>query len=618
MKQEKHIDLDAMLRNLPQDADKALNGLQATPFLKARIDRAVAEKKQGKVRFTMPKWAPAVCCAAVVLILALTVMPLGMNEQPGNLIQSGPMGPATATPASQMTADLGRDSLFISTSNAKPGYRSIWSDVKDGSFPLIGVNGKYYRMLTSPNSVDSDLLGGAIATVSEFTTEPSLSGTDVVLSNAATSGSPVYAVRGVDEDTLVAAEVNGRVRLFQRVSFNGNALRGKEKLADTLAISGQVIAMELTGVGTVTDPAACETLLATLLSNASYESRGSISSRQALLIELQNGLVLQLSVKGDNLAGCGVWSLIASQLAQKLVLMLVLTATIRWFPHAEFSFARLGQLFGYSWKLFVGWLIGTVHQDIYAFIIGKYFSTATLGYYNRASNLPQTVTKTVNETVSNVMFPALAKLQDEPDAFKQNTRRMMSLICFLIWPITAGIAAVSESFIMVVLTEKWAASIPMMQLFALAYGFNVISTANMQSFNALGRSDVFMKLEMVKRSLSVALLLVAAILVQNIFAVIGVITLMGLFSICYNAFVNRRLLGYTLREQLADMAPSFGISALMFAAVYAVSLLPISYTVMLILQILLGVDLYFGLAAAFRLPAMKIATGLVKSFLKRR
>ena len=308
MKQEKHIDLDAMLRNLPQDADKALNGLQATPFLKARIDRAVAENKQGKVRFTMPKWAPAVCCAAVVLILALTVMPLGMNEQPGNLIQSGPMGPATATPATQMTADLGRDSLFISTSNAKPGYRSIWSDVKDGSFPLIGVNGKYYRMLTSPNSVDSDLLGGAIATVSEFTTEPSLSGTDVVLSNAATSGSPVYAVRGVDEDTLVAAEVNGRVRLFQRVSFNGNALRGKEKLADTLAISGQVIAMELTGVGTVTDPAACETLLATLLSNASYESRGSISSRQALLIELQNGLVLQLSVKGDNLAGCGVWS----------------------------------------------------------------------------------------------------------------------------------------------------------------------------------------------------------------------------------------------------------------------------------------------------------------------
>ena len=308
MKQEKHIDLDAMLRNLPQDADKALNGLQATPFLKARIDRAVAENKQGKVHFTMPKWAPAVCCAAVVLILALTVMPLGMNEQPGNLIQSGPMGPATATPASQMTADLGRDSLFISTSNAKPGYRSIWSDVKNGSFPLIGLNGKYYRMLTSPNAVDSELLGAQIATVSEFTTEPSLSGTDAVLSNAATSGTAVYAIGGVNENTLIAAKVNGRMRLFQRVSFNGSALRGAEKLADTLALSGRVIAMELSGEGTVTDPAACESLMATLLSCASYESSGSISSKKALLIELDNGLVLQMNVKGDNLAACGVWS----------------------------------------------------------------------------------------------------------------------------------------------------------------------------------------------------------------------------------------------------------------------------------------------------------------------
>ena len=308
MKQEKHIDIEAMLKRLPQEANKAMDGLQATPFLKARIDRAVAENKQGKVHFTMPKWAPAVCCAAVVLILALTVMPLGMNEQPGNLIQSGPMGPATATPASQMTADLGRDSLFISTSNAKPGYRSIWSDVKDGSFPLIGVNGKYYRMLTSPNSVDNDLLGSAIATVSEFTTEPSLSGTDVVLSNAATSGTAVYAISGVNENTLVAAKVNARVRLFQRVSFNGNALRGAEQLADTLSLSGRVIAMELSGVGTVTDPAACESLMATLLSCASYESSGSISSKKALLIELESGLVLQMAVKGDNLAACGVWS----------------------------------------------------------------------------------------------------------------------------------------------------------------------------------------------------------------------------------------------------------------------------------------------------------------------
>ena len=307
MKQEKHMDMDALLRELPMTANQAMKDLEATPFLKARIDRAVNEKKQGKVRFVMPAWAPALCCAAIVLVLALAIFPM-TSEKPGGIIDSAMLGDPTPVPAHVMTADLNSGSMFISANSAKPGYRSIWSDVKDGSFPLIGMGGKYYRMLTSPNVVDSELLSAQVAIVSEFTTEPSLSGTDVVLSNAATSGTAVYAISGISENTLVAAKVDGRMRLFQRVSFNGNALRGKEKLADTLALTGRVIALELSGVGTVTDPAACETLIATLLNDASYESSGGISSKKALLIELDNGLVLQMSVKGDNLAACGIWS----------------------------------------------------------------------------------------------------------------------------------------------------------------------------------------------------------------------------------------------------------------------------------------------------------------------
>ena len=307
MKQDKHINIEAMLQELPASADKALAGLEATPFLKARIDRAVNEKKRGKLPFSLPRWAPAVCCAAVALVLTLALIPMG-GEEPVPLIKSATLGDPTPVPEHVMTADLNNGSVFISTSNSKPGYRSIWSEVQGGSFPLIGVNGKYYRMLTDPAAADASLLGDQVASISEFTTEPSLSGTDVVLSNAAASGGAVWSVRGQSTDTLLAAKVNGRIRLFQRVSFNGNALRGRETLADTLAITGQVVAMELSGVGTVTDPAACEQLLATLLDDASYESSGSISSRKALLIELESGLVLQLAVKGDNLAACGVWS----------------------------------------------------------------------------------------------------------------------------------------------------------------------------------------------------------------------------------------------------------------------------------------------------------------------
>lgn len=307
MKQHQHTDVDAMLRSLPSDAEQALGGLTATPFLKARIDRAVQENHPRKVRFVLPRWVPAVCCAAVVLVAVLLFQPL-TPAQPDPLITSDTMGNPTAAPTGLLTADLESGSALISSSSSKPGYRSIWTAVKDGSFPLIGMNGKFYRMLTSPNAVDSALLGESIGTIAEFTTEPSLSGANAIMSNVAGFNSPVYTIKGVHENTLIAAEVNGRTRLFQRVSFNGNALRGKESLADTLAVSGRVVAMELSSVGTVTDPAACEALMATLLSAASYESSGSISSKQALLIELDNGLVVQMAVKGEHLAACGVWS----------------------------------------------------------------------------------------------------------------------------------------------------------------------------------------------------------------------------------------------------------------------------------------------------------------------
>lgn len=308
MKQEKHVDIDAMLHNLPQEANKAMDGLYATPFLKARIDRAVEEKKQGKVRLAPLKWMPALCCAALALVLTLVFVPIGQEERPGTLINSSTLGESTVPPSNVMTADLHGSDVFISANASNPGYRSIWSNVKDGSFPLVGIEGRYYRMLTSPNSVDGSLLGSQINTIREFTTEPSLSGTDEVLSNAAASGAAVYAINGIDDASLVAASVNGRLKLFQRVSFNGNALRGRETLANTLDINGRVIAMELSGVGTVTDPAACAELTRLLLSAAEYESSGSISSKQALLIELDNGLVLQMAVRGDKLAACGVWS----------------------------------------------------------------------------------------------------------------------------------------------------------------------------------------------------------------------------------------------------------------------------------------------------------------------
>ena len=310
--------------------------------------------------------------------------------------------------------------------------------------------------------------------------------------------------------------------------------------------------------------------------------------------------------------GFGCWTLIISQIAMKAAVYLTLLILVKWHPKKLFSFQRFKSLFKYSWKLTVAWLIGTLHQNLFSLVVGKFYSKEVLGYYNRGQNLPQTVTTTLNETISNVMFPALAKVQDDKVKMKNGTRKMMSLTAFLVFPVMTGIIAISEPFVYVALTEKWAPCIPMMQLFCISFGINILSTTNMQSFNAIGRSDTFLKLEIIKRSLSLALLFVTSYI--NIYAVIIGLACMGLFSLVYNTFPNRKLLGYTIKEQIADMGPPLLLSLVMMGLLFLIDFLPLPHLVNLIIKVVGGIVIYASLALLFR---MKTAMYLI-SFIKKK
>lgn len=291
------------LEQLPEITEKALGGLTAGQHLKLRIEKAALNPQPQ--RRPMAAWAPVLACA-LVLTIALGVGIPALQPQPeANLITSQAAGQSGAGSEIALL-DLNRNNVNIRQRLSEAGEESLWSRGENGNFPLIGVNGKYYRMLTVPQDADGDLLGKNVGTVAEFTTEPALSGTDVILSNVASHGVKVYGVDGMS-GTLLAAEVDGQTRIFQRVSFNGSALRGKEKLADTLQIAGHIVSMELSGVGSVSG-SECEDLFATLLDCASYESSGSVSGKQTLLITLDNGLALQLAVKNDKFSACGTWS----------------------------------------------------------------------------------------------------------------------------------------------------------------------------------------------------------------------------------------------------------------------------------------------------------------------
>lgn len=290
------------LEQLPQMTNQALGGLTAGADLKRRIEQAAMQPKPKAA--PARAWIPALSMALVLAIGLAVGIPALTGHPTQELITTQAAGQdSVSNERSLLDLNSGAN---VQKSQA-PAYRSIWAKGENGNFPLIGVNGRYYRMLTSPKSVSGSLLGESLGAIAEFTTEPSLSGTDVLLSNKVSQGVKVYAVSGMG-GTLVAAEVDGSYRLFQRVSFNGSAIRGSEGLDDTLQLAGSIASMELSDVGVVSDAAVCEELFATLVDNASYESSSTVSGKQSLLITLRSGVTVQLAVKNDKLSACGTWS----------------------------------------------------------------------------------------------------------------------------------------------------------------------------------------------------------------------------------------------------------------------------------------------------------------------
>ena len=203
---------------------------------------------------------------------------------------------------------VGRSGVKNGSVSSKSGSAAgIWAKNSGGSFPLIGIDGQYYRLLTEPANASQSMLTSALGTVTMFSEEPALSGAGTVLSNVCPEGTTIYAVKGM-AGTLVGAELNGSLRLFQRVSFNGSACKPGESLADTLQISGKVARMELSGSGTVTDGTALASLTSVLLNNASFRSSGSVKAGQVLIITLADGVKLQLNVQDELFSACGTWS----------------------------------------------------------------------------------------------------------------------------------------------------------------------------------------------------------------------------------------------------------------------------------------------------------------------
>jgi len=308
--------------------------------------------------------------------------------------------------------------------------------------------------------------------------------------------------------------------------------------------------------------------------------------------------------------GYGVWALVAQYILNATIDTIIMWFTVRWRPKAVFSLERLKVLFGNGWKLLASTLLNTVYDNLRQLIIGKVYSSEDLAFFNRGKQYPSLIITNVNSSIDSVLLPVLSQEQDDTERVKAMTRRAVSVSSYVISPLMVGFAVCAEPIVVLLLTEKWLPAVPYIRMFCFSYAFWPIHTANLNAIKAVGRADIFLKLEIIKKVIDVCILIATVQYGPEMIA-FGV-CLAAVVDVLINAWPNRTLINYKYHEQLRDVLPAIVLSAVMGAVVYLISRLGAGVLVTLISQVVCGIVIYVAGSKILKIKSFEYILSLLK------
>ena len=313
--------------------------------------------------------------------------------------------------------------------------------------------------------------------------------------------------------------------------------------------------------------------------------------------------------------GYGVWALVFQNIVNQTIDTIILWLTVKWRPKLAFSWFRLKTLLSYGWKLLVSSLLDTVWNQSRQLIIGKKYSKSDLAFYNKGHEYPSMLTASINASIDSVLFPVMSRAQDDKKHVKDMTRKAIQVESYVLWPMMIGLAACAESIISLLITDKWLPAALYLRIFCITYAFYPIHIANLNAIKALGRSDLYMKLEICKKAVGLVLLLVSMWISVEAMAYSMLIS--SIASQVINSWPNRKLLKYGYFEQIKDIMPSVALSLAMGIVVYFLHFLPLPTIVILCLQVLTGVAIYMLGSILFKLRGYQDLMSVIRGFLKK-
>ena len=313
--------------------------------------------------------------------------------------------------------------------------------------------------------------------------------------------------------------------------------------------------------------------------------------------------------------GYGAWALVAQNVANTGIDTIILWFTVKWRPKGKFQLTRLKTLFSYGWKLLASSLLDTVYNNLRSLVIGKKYTSEDLAYYNKGQNWPGLIVNNVNSSIDSVLLPTMSMEQDDIVRVKQMTKRSISISVYVMAPLLLGLACISPTLVSLVLTDKWLPIVPYMRIFCIIYMFYPVHTANLNAVKALGRSDLFLKLEIIKKILGFVLLL--STMWFGPMAIAYGMLIDDLCSQIINSWPNKKILDYSYLEQLKDMLPNILLAVIMAICISFIPALNLPAILTLILQIVIGAIIYIVGSVISKNKSFMYLWGIVQPILIR-
>lgn len=301
--------------------------------------------------------------------------------------------------------------------------------------------------------------------------------------------------------------------------------------------------------------------------------------------------------------GYGVWALVISGLISGIVGMLITLWVVRWFPKTGWSKESFSYLWGFGNKLMGAWLIGTVYENIAPVIIGKYFSPAQLGEFNRAQGYAKMPSQNVTGTLQSVTFPVLSQIQDDNERLARSYRKMLRVSAFIVFPLMMMLAALARPLVLALITEKWEACIVLLQIMCLSMMWYPIHAINLNLLEVKGRSDLFFRLEIIKRGVGLLILIATLPLGLVAFCWGGVAG--SLISLIINTYYTGKIIHVGYVRQMKDLAHILLLSFMMYGVVWGVLQFIPNLWLQIVMGGTIGAVFYLGGAILFKFSELE-------------